>query len=379
MKIAFDAKRITHNATGLGNYSRYIVNILSSVYPKNKYLLFTPSTGNKSLMGRISNSKSIIFHYPLGVIQRCFKSLWRSYFVTSDLLKNKVDLYHGLSNEIPMNLKENGIKSIVTIHDLIFLRFPTYYNYIDRLIYTYKFKKACENADHIIAISEMTKRDIVSYFNIDPSKITVIYQNCDNSFSIKATDDKKTVVRNKYNLPERYILSVGSIEDRKNVLLIIKALEHTKEDVKFISIGKRTDYTIIVENYIKTHGLEDRVTLLHDVTFDELPTFYQLATLFIYPSFFEGFGIPVLEALHSGVPVIAAKGSCLEEAGGENSLYINPNDELELADKINMLLSDEKKRRFMQEKGKEYTNQFSDEIIARKITELYLKIKDQSN
>ena len=125
---------------------------------------------------------------------------------------------------MPLNIHQSEVKSIVTIHDLIFLRYPQYYHSIDRKIYTYKFRKACENADKIIAISECTKRDIIEYFRIPADKIEVVYQGCDPSFMHPVAAEKKREIRAKYQLPDHYILNVGSIEERKNALSAVQAL-----------------------------------------------------------------------------------------------------------------------------------------------------------
>ena len=320
MKIAFDAKRITHNATGLGNYSRFVVNSLSASFPEHIYQLYTPGKGKEALRKRIEERPSVSFHYPEGRFDKLFPSLWRTSGLTATLRKEHVDLFHGLSNEIPMNLKQNGIPAVVTIHDLIFLRYPQLYKPIDRSIYTYKFKQACLRSDKIIAISRQTMRDIRDFFHIPESKIEVVYQGCDPIFGQAVQEDVKSSVREKYQINGPYILYVGSIEERKNLLLLVKALKALKEDISVIAIGKHTPYTDTVETYIRENNLSGRIRILTHIPFNELAAFYQMATLFVYPSFFEGFGIPILEAQLAGIPVIAATGSCLEEAG--RPLYI---------------------------------------------------------
>lgn len=378
MKIAFDAKRISHNSTGLGNYSRYIINILSNYFPDNQYQLYFPSKGKSNLRERIPQKQQIIDFYPKGIYHfSLLRSFWRTIGIITDLKKNTPAIFHGLSNEIPFGLKQAGIKSVVTIHDLIFLRYPQFYPWIDRHIYKYKFKKACKNADKIIAISEMTKRDIISYFNIPEEKITVIYQGCDNSFSEIVSQEKKDRIKGKYNLPDKYILYVGSIESRKNLLLAVKALPLLREKIHLIAIGKQTEYTDVIKSYIKEHYLEGQVSFLSNIPFDELPAIYQMASIFTYPSFFEGFGIPIIEALHSGVPVIAAKGSCLEEAGGPDSVYIDPNDEKGLAEEINNILNDKVKIKLMKEKGYTYVQRFNDKVLANQLIKAYQEIIQQ--
>lgn len=288
--------------------------------------------------------------------------------------KEGIELFHGLSNELPLNIHKSRIKSIVTIHDLIFLRYPQYYQSIDRKIYTYKFRKACENADKIIAISECTKRDIIRYFNIPDDKIEVVYQGCDVSFTHPVTEEKKEEVRKKYQLPDHYILNVGSIEERKNILAAVQALPMLPQHIHIVIVGRRTGYTEKVEQFIKDNGLGERVHIISNVPFNDLPAFYQLAEIFVYPSRFEGFGIPIIEALYSGTPVVAATGSCLEEAGGPDSIYVNPDDITGLADAFKQIYSNSDKRKNMVEKGREFAKRFSEKQQSEEIINIYKKL-----
>lgn len=372
MKIAFDAKRITHNKTGLGNYSRFIINALSKYYTDNILMLFTPDKGIHRLSEQIVKSDQVKFFYST-YKSKIMKSIWRSFLLPNDVVKNKAVIFHGLSNEIPFFIKRKGIRSIVSIHDLIFIRYPEYYKWIDRQIYYYKFKYACLQSTRIIAISEMTKKDIISFYNINPAKIDVVYQGCDKSFTHKVTEQKKNAIRAKYDLPDEYILSVGTIEERKNLMVLVKALENVSSEIKLIVVGKETNYTQSIYSYIEEHDLKDRILFFHTVSFDELPSLYQMATLFVYPSRFEGFGIPIVEALYSEIPVIAAKGSCLEEAGGKYSLYVDPDDACDLTGKINKVLSNKELASVMVEEGLKHAAMFSEENIAKRIMSIYKK------
>lgn len=371
MKIAFDAKRITHNATGLGNYSRFVVNGLSAFFPEHTYQLYTPGKGKDTLRNRIEPRPNVSFHYPEGRFDQLFPSLWRSSGLITTLREERVDLFHGLSNEIPMNLRQNGIPAIVTIHDLIFLRYPRLYKPIDRAIYTYKFKQACLRSDKIIAISRQTLRDVRDFFHIPESKIEVVYQGCDPVFGQPVPEDIKSSVREKYGINGPYILYVGSIEERKNLLLLVKALKLLKEDISVIAIGKRTPYADTVEAYVEENKLSGRVRLLSGIPFGELPAFYQMATLFVYPSFFEGFGIPILEAQLAGIPVIAATGSCLEEAGGPSALYTDPRNEQELSNLIKSVLNSPKLAESMRTNGRENINRFMPQVLAAETMRIY--------
>lgn len=371
-RIGFDAKRAAQNRTGLGNYSRFVIEMLLKYAPGNEYLFYIPSERkNKLLNIDALNVKNV---YPQSVWKK-LASIWRVWGIKRDIRRDSIDLFHGLSNELPLNIhKQDRARSIVTIHDLIFLKFPEYYKPIDRWIYNFKFRRACINADRIIAVSECTKRDIISCYGIAEDKIDVVYQGCDELFAKVAPEEKKSEVRMKYGLPEKYILYLGSIEERKNLLQLAKALNHLKSDLSVVAVGKRTPYAKLVDDYVQQNNLSDRFMMIHNAPFADLPSLYQMSSVFVYTSFYEGFGIPILEALNSGVPVIAATGSCLEEAGGEGTIYVSPTDEKELAARLDEVLNDEALRSTMIEKGKEYASRFTMDKLVGSLLDVYGKV-----
>jgi len=367
MILGFDAKRCFHNTTGLGNYSRDLIRILAQYYPENRYLLYNPKPKKTN---RIPiDGKIIIECLPETKKNKKWPSLWRLFFVVSQIKKDNIAIYHGLSGEIPMGLNKSGVKTIVTIHDLIFMRYPNLYSFFDRKIHYYKFKYAAQNADLVIAISEQTKKDIVTYLKMDPAKIKVIYQGCAPIFKEEISSDFFEFTKEKHQLPENFILNVGTIEKRKNVLSAIKAIKEI--DTKLVVIGKKTAYFTEVNRYILENNLTDKVLFLENVELKELAAIYRLASVFIYPSVFEGFGIPIIEALYSKTPVITTKGGCFSEAGGENSIYIDPLNSEELRAKLSELLKNPEKRELMQVKGFEFVQKFNDQNIAKQWMETY--------
>lgn len=374
MRIGFDAKRAVCNSTGLGNYSRLIIDSLSDYYPDNEYLLYTPKLKNNSLITPILQHDNVVMHLPIGLTARNLSSLWRVNGITNDLLKDSIDLFHGLSSELPLSIASSGIPSVVTVHDLIFRRYPHYYNPIDVKIYNYKFRKSCENATRIIAISECTKRDIMSYYHIEESKIDVVYQGCDEAFRREISDEELANIKKEYSLPDHYILNVGTIEDRKNIILAIKSLKNLPENIHLVVVGRKTAYFDKVMAEIETLHLQHRVHFYHGLPFTALPAFYHLAEVFVYPSRFEGFGIPMLEALCCGIPAIGAIGSSLEEAGGPDSLYVNPDDWQSLSKSIIKVIGNNWLRQNMIEQGKKYSEKFSREAVARNTMKVYEKV-----
>ena len=365
MRIGFDAKRYFLNKSGLGNYSRDLVRILEEYYPQNEYIKYTPSIdsfwlGNNSLK------------LPQGRLNNIFPSLWRNKWIVNDLVNDHIDIYHGLSGEIPIGLSKNGIKSVVTIHDLIFLKFPELYNSLDRIIYNRKFKHAVLNSTRVIAISEQTKRDIVEYYGISPEKIDVIYQGCHPAFKVQKSDLEKDFLRKKYKLPENFVLNVGSIEPRKNAFQIVKAIENL--DIPLVLIGKGTRYSEEIQSYIHQKGLQHKVHILQGFTMDELSIIYSMADVFVYPSKYEGFGIPIIEALYSRTPVITTNSGVFPEAGGPFSYYVNPDNLEELRYAIHSVLENTKMRQEMISKGLEFVQQFNDDKIAAQWNNVYTEL-----
>ncbi|MCC8070688.1 MAG: glycosyltransferase family 4 protein [Bacteroidales bacterium] len=329
LKIAFDAKRALLNTTGLGNYSRYVIATMALLYPKNQYLLYSPSAARESLKSRVegfTGLPNVTTVLPRGGWRRA-GSLWRSMEIPIQAAGDGVDVYHGLSNELPLNLKQTGIPSVVTIHDVIWRRIPQDYAWIDRHLYDFKYGRSARSASRIIAISQKTKEDVVNDFGVDPERIDVIYQSCDPAFSQHIDPTRREEIKAKYKLPERFILSVGTIQSRKNQLLAVKGLRGLPADVRLAIVGRRTrPYADEIDRYIASNHLTDRVMWLTDVPFADLPYLYALARCSSYTSRYEGFGLPVVESLSVGTPVIAATGSCLEEAGGKAAVYVGPDD-----------------------------------------------------
>jgi glycosyltransferase involved in cell wall biosynthesis len=370
MNIGFDAKRAVLNHTGLGNYSRSLIEALTEYAPDNKYILFSPGIKPNARLSTILDRNNVRFVILRG-LGRLFAPLWRTWGINWNIRRNRIDVYHGLSAELPAGIRRTGVRTVVTIHDLIFLRYPAYYPPIDRLIYRLKSRYACRTADRIIAVSECTARDIAAFFRIPEDKITVIYQSCHRSFGRDVAEETKRSVAAKYRLPARFVLNVGTIEARKNLCAVVRALARLPEAVHLVAAGRPTAYLKEVKRCAASAGVAHRLHFITDVAYEDLPAIYRLASAFVYPSLFEGFGIPVIEALASGVPVIAATGSCLEEAGGPDSLYVDPADDAALAQQIAAVLGDAQKAARMIEAGKAYVRRFDPELVARQVMNVY--------
>lgn len=366
MKIGFDAKRAFHNRSGLGNYSRDLIRMLSHFYPENNYLLYNPKPG-KVTFHLEENTEEV---FPNSAIWRFLSSFWRQKTITNQLKDDHIEIFHGLSGEIPRGIQNTTIKVIVTIHDLIFVRYPELYKPIDRKIYLNKFQYAADHSDVIIAISEQTKKDIVQFLNVDPKHVKVVYQGCNAAYKKSYSNEELHQTSAKFNLPKQFILNVGTVEKRKNLLNLVKAIENLNCDLVVVGNDK-SDYAQEVKAYLHMNQLSNRVHFLKNVSTDELAQIYQMASIFVYPSIFEGFGIPIIEALFSKTPVITSKESCFSEAGGPDSIYIDPDNPKDIEKAIQTVLENEELRKKMKEKGLIYAQQFNDDVIAKNIVDIY--------
>ena len=367
MNVGFDAKRLFFNGSGLGNYARSTVRLLAEYAPDNRYTLFTPREGNCCGF-EVPDNAGIVT--PQG-IRALSGSLWRSYAMGRAIRLSGVDIFHGLSNELPADIGRTRARSVVTMHDIIFVHHPELYKPADRWLYTRKYPRSCRNADRIIAISRQTAGDLVNYWHVPEEKIAVVYQGCDPAFEKTVGEKQRREVRAAYGLPERYILSVGTIEERKNLMLTVRAMVAGKLDIDLVACGRHTRYADRVMEYAAAHGIGSRVRMLHSVPFSDLPALYQMASVFVYPSFYEGFGIPILEALNSRVPVITTRGGVFPETGGDACIYVEPESTDEMLHALETVLGDRAAADGMRARGAAYARNFREPVIASNLTAVY--------
>jgi glycosyltransferase involved in cell wall biosynthesis len=374
MKIGFDAKRLFNNFTGLGNYSRTLVNNLMRFEPDHSLFLYTTSI-HPELFEKLYNKDIPNVKTPphLG------KHLWRSYTIKNSLKKDQIQLFHGLSNEIPFSFPCSDFGSVVTIHDLIFKTCPSTYSFFDRQIYDRKFRFSCRNASRIIAISESTRQDIIKYYDIAAEKIEVLYQACDPLFYDSPSFADMELLQGSYGIPRDYILYVGSVIERKNLKTLISALAHLPADqrIPLVVVGNGREYMKQARQLAVELGLENLVIWVSNLHNNRhLRQIYQGAKIFVFPGLYEGFGLPVAEALLSGCPVITTGGSSLPEAAGPGSLFLDdPFDSSALSHLIDKLLSDESMQKSLAKAGEAYAREkFDPESLTRQLTEIYRSI-----
>ena len=358
MRIGFDAKRLFLNNTGLGNYSRTLVRNLIKFYPDHHYFLYTPRSDRNTVTEFFFDKNNITIVTPNGK----GGPFWRSKGIMKQLLNDKLDIYHGLSNELPFGIDQLDLKSLVTIHDVIFKRYPKQYPFLDRVGYNLKTKKAIQQADHIIAISKQTESDLIEFFNAPSSKMSLLYQTCNPFF----TDDP-IIPR---EIESDYFLYVGSVIERKNLLSILKAMTKMTNKQKLVVVGKGGSYYNQCKSYASANGLDAYLTWKGIMDNEEIKELYKNAIALVYPSIFEGFGIPVIESLYCGRPVITSNLSSLKEAGGNAALLVDPFNVEELKNAMEIMTKVEERRKFHQKIAK-HLESFDAKLLSAKLMQIY--------
>ncbi len=375
MKIAIDtlpAKSLYH---GMGIY---VGNLLSYIVPRgsqHNFVLYTKS--NSFLNQKVINSKKLEFKYIR--LPRSARVIWEMTFFTSSLKQEKVDIFWGPCNFLPPT---KVCKYIVTLHDLSSFTFAKSYPLVRRLYYQYLILNAIRQADYIVTISQATKQDLIRLFSVPEQKIRVIYNGVGAYFQPISNKDQLYQVKEKYRLPDKFIFTIGVMEPKKNTEGLIRAYAKLKKN-HLVSDNLHSYKLVIggsrrygwknskIFHLIQSLNLRDDVSFTDLIEPKDLPAIYNLAELFVFPSFYEGFGLPVIEAMACGTPVITSNLSCLPEITGDAAILVNPYDTGDIANKIQEILNNENQRLQMIEKGFLNTKRFSWETASEQILKLF--------
>jgi glycosyltransferase involved in cell wall biosynthesis len=373
MRIGIDARSVLKQRTGVGAYTYNLIQNLSQLDKENRYVLFYSHHLNvRSSIPKIENPnfESRFFRIPNKLLNLCWGTIK---LPKINWLVGKVDLYH--SPNYNLNMLSRG-KSVMTIHDLNFLAYPQFTLPSGRWHYAFKIKSYARKVDAIIADSFSTKNEIIKYLKIPEEKIQVIHLGCSPAFRPLAEGERSEETKEKFKIKGDYVLYVGTLEPRKNLRGLIQAYTQCKAKKDFLLVlagGKGWKYEHIFRLVDKLQ-LQDRVIFTGYVEEADLPGLYQCASLFVYPSFYEGFGLPPLEAMACGLPVIVSNTTSLPEVVRDAGIYVDPNDVEQIAFSIDTVLSDSELRRILIQRGLERAKLFSWEKTAKATLQLYEQV-----
>ncbi|HKE84906.1 MAG TPA: glycosyltransferase family 1 protein [Vicinamibacterales bacterium] len=372
MRVAIDARKL--HDFGIGTYIRNLLRHLARTDHDTDYLLLCGEAdlGVAAQLG--PNFRSVLEPSPNYSIREQMHVPWV-------LRRERPDVYHAPHYVLPAGVR---CPSVVTIHDCIHLMFPQYLP--NRLAYAYaraQMWAAARRSDCILTVSEASKRDILHLFNVPPEKIVVVYNAIDSHFAVTPSEEAVARVRERYQLNHQFVLYVGNIKPHKNLVRLIEAFDELRrsgfEHVKLLIIGDEISKLPSLRRAVHHYKLHKQVRFLGYLSDDQLAILYRLASVFVFPSLYEGFGLPPLEAMASGTPVVTSNVSSLPEVVGDAAVLVNPYDVDAIVDGLRRVLTDPALAAEMRRKGIERAREFSWERSVAKTWGVYQQVARQKS
>lgn len=377
MDVGIDARSAVGNRSGVGNY---LLNVIQAgaFEGHTVYAYYDPEDGEPP---DVTVPRTTLRWRP--VPKDWFSNLlgpaaavgWVNVSLRRALRTDSVDCFFGPNFVQPVGL---GLPSVVVVHDLIHRICPSAHPLLYRLYLRTFLSLSLRSADHVLTVSANTKRDLRHFHDVPSGQITITYPAADERFRPRELPEERiAVLRDVYDLPESFILYVGNIEPRKNLSTLVRAMRHVSDDIRcpLVIVGQKHVHDPEFEQLLAEDWTDELIHRTGYVPDEDLPLLYNLATIFTYPSLYEGFGIPPLEAMQSGTPVIVSDRGSLSEVVGDAGITVNPMDELGLADALERLLTDRSVYRKYQQRGLERAADLSwNQTAARVSTVLESKM-----
>lgn len=367
VRIGFDARKL--HDFGIGTYIRNLLRQLARLDHTSEFVLLSRAADVETLRQLGPNFRPVVETAGNYSAAEQIK-------VPLALRREGVTLFHAPHYVLPPLV---SCPSVVTIHDCIHLMFPQYLPNRFALTYARTFLSlAARRATRVITVSESSKRDILRFVDTAPDKIDVIYNAYDERFGEEPREEDVVRVRERYQLQDEFVLYAGNVKPHKNVERLIDAFHLVRQrgldHLKLVVIGDEVSHYASLRRAVHRYNLHRYVRFLGYMPEDTLAIMYRLAGVFVFPSLYEGFGLPPLEAMASGTPVVVSNVSSLPEVAGDAAILVNPLDPSDIADGIVRVLTNDDLRRDLRRKGVERARQFSWEASARRVREIYAQV-----
>jgi len=374
MKIGIDASILARNKmTGINRYLQNLLKYIPEIDKKNEYYLF--SFGESELSEYTIKGFNVIYVGKNNIIpSKYYFPIWLNFALPIALKKYKIDLFFQPNHFLPYLFNDKKIKNIITIHDLIPKINPKYRDFFYTNYLNIFLPSSIKKSQAIIADSKNSKRDIIKFYNVPAENVYIIYAAADDKFKqrILSAEQKKKLI-SRYNLPKNFILHVGAIENRKNILGVLKIgdlIKNIDKNIKIVLVGKPGYGASEIFKEIKERK---NIYYMGHIDDEDLPYIYNLAKLFLFPSFYEGFGLPPLEAMSSGLPTLTSNTSSISEVVGQGGLIHDPRDYESFTMDIKRLLEDDEFYQEMKGRALKQAEKFNWEISARKLVNIFNK------
>jgi glycosyltransferase involved in cell wall biosynthesis len=369
MKIGLSARWLMLPPGGAREYTLNLIRALLEIDQRNDYFVFH---GNAVWMGTFPTAKEIL-------LASKNKLYWDYVALPAAVRQHRIDLFWTPAYIVPFTMP---CKSVAAVHDLAYFLLPQSYPLVDRWYMRATMPGSFRRAQALLAVSEHTRLDMERLFPFTRGKITVTYEAAATRFHQRLTSTQLAVVQSRYHLSAPFIFYAGSISPRKGLPYLLKAFAYLKQErgipQRLVFTGGWTWGDEAIRDLIQRLGIQAEVVILGNVAPDDMPALYQLADVFVYPSLYEGFGLPILEAMASGCPVVCSNLTALPEVAGDAATMIDPRDTTALADAIYRVLCDESERVRLCAKGLARAKRFSWQATARKTLDVFETVMEDS-
>lgn len=370
MRIAIDARILERKMTGVGRYLSGLLNHIRDYDSTNQYILISQGSLNNLPDG----FENVVTGNQKLIPEKLYSPVWTNFVLPKVLEKYKIDIFFSANQLVPIK-KVKSVKYISAIYDVFHRVDKSFHSRTFRTYIDIFLRLTIRKSDHIITISENSKKDIQSFFNVLPSKITVIYPAGGHQFRVrKFSESEKSVLQKKYSFTEKFVLYVGVIEKRKNIHTVIKIADEfllNSPEVKFLLIGRPGYGSSQILDEVKKRK---NIIYLNHIPDEDLVNIYNLASVFIFPSFYEGFGLPPVEAMQTGIPVVASNTSSLKEILEGSAILIDPLDHKTFCSEIEKLLADKNYIDEWRQRGLKGAEKFNFAKSAEELVKLFNSI-----
>ena len=375
--IAIDIRLIGKNRTGDETVFRNLVRAVLELDRTDLFLLLTDRADEESLKSirtRLGTNGQLPENAEIVSLQATNRFIWNLIAVPMFLLRRKIDVFH--TQYILPSFIPRRTRVVTHIHDVSFRAFPEYVGFSDRLFLSVFIPRTMRRSDILVAPSQFTRDEIVSLYGVTEERIAIVPNAVDPSFLVEPTDADLVRTKNANEVPETFILSVGTMQPRKNIPLLVRAFARIRKDIpglKLVLVGGKggRHYDTAIDDAIREENLGDAVIFPGYVPQEDMPALYALARALCFPSRYEGFGIPLLEAFAAGTPVSASDIPPFHEVGEESALYFAPENLASCAESLYTLLIDENVRRRCERSGKDRLMKYSWTASAKEILSCY--------
>ncbi|GAB4114340.1 MAG: glycosyltransferase family 1 protein [Candidatus Caldatribacteriota bacterium] len=374
MRIAIDLTLLPTQLVGVGSYAKNLIDSLAKYDKKNKYFIFIKHE-HSNIFEINQNNVNIIYQKNI-LRNKILRVLWEQFILPLYIKRLNINLLHSIHYTVPLFAR---CKTIVTFHDMTFFIYPEKHIFLKRIFFRLFIRISSWKANRLIAVSESTKKDIIKFLGAS-NKIDVVYETVDSKYHPFKNESMTSMIRKKYSILNKFILYVGTLEPRKNIIRLIQAYHNllTKKLInhQLVIVGKKGWHYQEIFNMVNKLGLNkgrQKMIFTGYVPEEELPFLYNAADVFIYPSLYEGFGIPPLEALACGVPVISSNVSSLPEVVGDAGILIDPYNVQEISQAMFEILKNHKKKEQFRIKGLKRAEKFSNKNMAEGTIKVYEK------